>query len=82
MARRFRSALKVALGGHVLAAVQGEGGAGHEAGPLARQERDHVGDLLALAQAADRDARDDAGQHGLGHGGDHLGVDIAGADAR
>ena len=65
----------------VLTAVQRQGAACDISGTLAHQPGHHVGDLLALAQAADGDVADDAFQHLGVHGADHFGVDIAGRDA-
>src|SRR5262247_392362 len=67
--------------GEVLAAVRRQRRAGDEAGIIGREEDDAAGDLLRLAQPAERDVRQDVFlQHVLGHGLDHLGRDIAGAD--
>ena len=44
------------------------------------QEADAAGDLARLAEPADGDLRDDLFQHRFGHGGDHVGVDIARGD--
>ena len=46
----------------------------------ATRNSDGAGDVLGLAEAADRDAGDDLFQHVLRHGAHHLGVDIAGRD--
>src|SRR4028118_1213638 len=50
---------------HVLAAVDAQGRAGDEAGILAAQEEDAAGDLLRLAEAADRNAGTHLGEQFL-----------------
>src|SRR5438552_18493418 len=54
---RFRGNDKGSI--HVLAAIDREGRAGDEIGFVGDQEQDGAGDVLGLAEAADRDARDD-----------------------
>src|SRR6185312_15930275 len=63
---------------HVLAAVDRERRAGDELGILGAEEGDAAGDLLGAAEAADGDAGLDLLQHVGRHGGDHVGVDVAG----
>src|SRR5271166_615041 len=66
---------------HVLAAVCRDRGAGDEAGVVAGQEHDAAPDLLGLAQAPDRDQRQDAlVEHLLIDRTDHLSGDVARAD--
>ena len=64
----------------MLPAVDAHGGAGHEAAVLAGEEGHPAGDFLGHAEPADRDLGDDLLQHRCGHGGDHVGVDIARRD--
>src|SRR4051812_33115007 len=62
---------------HVLAAVGGVDLAGDESGVGVGEELDDAGDLVGLAEAADRDLGDDLVQGLLGDGLDHLGGDVA-----
>src|SRR5690348_9823123 len=63
---------------HVMPAVDGEVGAGDPGRLLAKEERHRVGDLLGLAEAAERDLGDDLLAHFLGHGHHHFGRHVAG----
>ena len=67
--------------GEVLAAVHRHHRAGDEGGVVGGEIGDQRGDLLRLAEPADRNLRDDPFEHLLRHAGDHVGVDIARADA-
>ena len=67
--------------GEVLAAIGRERRAGDEAGLVGGEEHHAARDLLRLAEAADRDLRQDALlEHLLRHRQHHFGADIAGAD--
>src|SRR5205823_15133850 len=63
---------------HVLAAIDREGRAGDEIGLVRDQEQDGAGDVLGLAEAADRNPCDDLFENVLRHRAHHLGIDIAG----
>ena len=65
---------------HVLAAVDPQRRAGDERARVRGEEGYAAGDFLGLAQATDRDFGDDLLQHVLGHGGDHVRIDIARGD--
>src|SRR5579863_8150005 len=60
---------------HMLAAIDRQGRAGDETGFVRDQEQDGAGDVLGLAEAADRDARDDLLEDVLRHRAHHLGID-------
>ena len=64
----------------MLAAIDAHGRAGDEFGVFGAKETDATGDLAGLAEAADGDLGDDLFQHRFGHGGDHVGIDIARCD--
>src|SRR4051812_34593021 len=64
----------------MLAAVDGEGGAGDEAALVGDQEQYAAGDLGRLAETADRHFGDDLLEHVRRHGADHVGVDVTGCD--
>ena len=77
----FRCVPSMASGGHVVAAVDVQAGAGDEAGRIGGKEHHGARDLLGLPEPADRDLRNDLGiEHFLGHGGNHLGGDLARRD--
>src|SRR5580658_5460756 len=61
----------------MLAAVDRQCGAGDEAGVLGGQEGDTARDLLRMAQAPDRDPRDNLLQHIARYRADHFGIDVA-----
>ncbi|CAH2604874.1 protein of unknown function [Rhodovastum atsumiense] len=61
----------------MLAAVDGEGGAGDEIGFIGREEHDATGDVLGPAEPSHRNAADDLLQHFLRHRAHHVGVNIA-----
>src|SRR5258708_9488146 len=66
---------------HVLAAVDGDVGAGNERRLLGAQVDDEAGDLVGLAQAPDRDLRQDFGiENFLRDRRHHLRADVAGRD--
>src|SRR5512146_19867 len=69
-----------ALAGEVLPAVGRQRRAGDEGRAFAGQERHRISDFRGLAETPDRDAGDDRLQHVFRHRGDHVGVDVAGAD--
>src|SRR3954471_21128574 len=66
---------------HVLAAVDRQRRAGEEARILVDQESDSACDLFRPTESANRNARDDLGEHLFGDGGDHVRVDITGSDS-
>src|SRR5207342_959619 len=72
--------LRPALPTHVLATVRAEVGAGDPARLVGDEERNGVGDLVRLAQAAGGDLRDDLVAHFLRHGHHHVGADVARGD--
>jgi len=63
---------------HVLTAVYRDRGAGDKAGVIRHQKEHGAGDVLGIAESADRDAADDFIQHWLRDRAHHLGVDITG----
>src|SRR5271170_22224 len=66
---------------HVLAAVDGDVGAGDEGGLVGGEVGDESRDLVGRAQPAHRDLRNDlAVEYLLRNGHHHLGTDVAGRD--
>src|SRR6266850_1315960 len=66
---------------HILPAVRRQRRTGNQAGLVGGEEHDAARDLLRLAQATERDERQDVLlQHVLRYRPDHFGGDIAGAD--
>src|SRR3546814_13636724 len=64
---------------HVLAAVDRQRGAGDERPFIGAEEGDATGDLIGMAQPADRHPGDDLRKHVLRDGGDPFRIDIAGS---
>src|SRR5690242_18418013 len=65
---------------NILRAVDRHGGARDEGRVIGGEKARHLGDLAGLAQATDRNSRDDALEYFWRHGHDHFGVDVAGTD--
>ena len=64
----------------MLAAIDAHRRSGDEFAVFGDEEAHAAGDFAGLAEAADGNLGDDLLQHRFGHGGDHVGVDIAGRD--